>query len=290
MGIWMKKSIFFAGFHFLTGFNKRLLSVLELRILLLCLCMAVLLFAAEVPKDSGIPKFVQGEVTRVDTDNKYIGGDHFVVYVPSDYTDEHSWPVIFFYNGVGGGPSTRLFRKITEGKGFIIIGMEYIETGKSKMTRGQYINNLRSELKSILKAKKYVSEHLRIDDRRLFLTGFSRGGWHSAALVELSPRPWAGVAIIAAGRRRFLSFDAAKKIGLRDKPIYIGAGETDTNMSAAKRARKYYRRVGANVTFEEYKGVGHMFKADSKILRNWLLINSTTEDAKSDQANEQTES
>jgi predicted peptidase len=210
-----------------------------------------------------------------------------VVYVPSDYTDENDWPAIFFFNGVGGGPSTRLFKSITEGKGFIIIGIEYVETGTDKMTKGQYINNLKRELKSISKIQKHASKYFRIDKKRLFLTGLSRGGWHTAALIEQSAKPWAGAAIIAAGRRRILSPTTDSRNLLRDKPIYIGAGEKDPNMDAAKRAREYYRRLGADVTFEEYKGLGHMFKADSKILHDWLIINSAVEHTESARANKQ---
>ncbi len=253
----------------------------ELRVLLFCLCIPVLLFAAEEPKISEAPKFVPGQEVRIDVNDKDIGGGYFLVYVPSDYTDEHDWPAIFFFNGKGLRPSTQLFKSVTEGKGFIIIGVEYIETGSGRMTTGQYINSLKRELKSISKILKRASEYLKIDKKRLFLTGLSRGGWHTAALIEQSAKPWAGAAIIAAGRSRILPPTADSENLLRDKPIYIGDGEKDPNMEAAKRARAYYRRRGANVTFEEYKGMGHAFKADSKILHNWLIINSAVEDTES---------
>ena len=238
----------------------------------------------EQQKEPEERKFAAGEETRIDVNDKDIGGDHFVVYVPSDYTDEHDWPVIFFYNGVGGGPSTKLFRKITEGEGFIIIGMEYVKADKDKVTAAQYSNILKREFKSIFKAKRYVSKRLKVDNERLFLTGFSRGGWHTAALIEQNAKPWAGAAIIAAGRRGVLPSTTDGERFLRNKPIYIGTGEKDENMDAAEEAREYYRRRGADVTFEEYKGTGHMFKADSKILHDWLLINSADKRAENVQA------
>jgi predicted esterase len=232
-------------------------------------------------------KFVPGQEVRIDVNDKDIGGNYFVVYVPSDYTDEHDWPAIFFFNGVGGGPSTQLFKSITEGKGFIIIGIEYVKTGTGRMTKGQYINNLKHELKSISKILKRASEYFRIDKKRLFLTGFSRGGWHTSALIEHSAKPWAGAAIIAAGRNQFSPPPVDGENLLRGKPIYIGAGEKDENMRAAKKAREFYRRRGADVTFVEYKGIGHMFKADSKILHNWLITNSDVEHTESDRASKQ---
>jgi len=74
---------------------------------------------APKPNSLRAPKFVPGREVRIDVNDKDVGGDYFVVYVPSDYTDEHDWPAIFFFNGAGGGPSTQLFKSITEGKGFI---------------------------------------------------------------------------------------------------------------------------------------------------------------------------
>jgi len=262
-------------------------AFVEFRILLFCLCIPVLLFAAEEPKISEAPKFVPGQEVRIDVNDKDMGGYYFLVYVPSDYTDEHDWPAIFFFNGAGLLPSTELFKSITEGKGFIIIGMDYVKTGKGRVTEGQYINNLKRELKSIYKIQKRVSEYFRIDKKRLFLTGFSRGGWRTAALIEHSAKPWAGAAIIAAGRNQASLPPPISGENLRGKPIYIGAGEEDENMRAAKKAREFYRRRGADVTFEEYKGIGHMFKADSKILHNWLISNSAVEHTESARANKQ---
>ena len=256
-------------------------------ILLFCLCAPVLLFAAEKPKIPEAPKFVPGQEVRIDVNDKDIGGDYFLVYVPSDYTDEHDWPAIFFFNGAGHRPSTELFKSVTEGKGFIIIGIEYVKTGTGRMTKGQYINNLKRELKSIYKVQKLASEYFRIDKKRLFLTGFSRGGWRTAALIEQNAKPWAGAAIIAAGRSQFPLPPADGENLLRGKPVYIGAGEKDENMNAAKKAREFFRRRGADVTFEEYKGLGHMFKADSKILHDWLITNSAIEHTESAQADKQ---
>lgn len=271
------------------SFNKRLLLALVVFICLLCLCITGLLFAEDKPEKTNGPKFVPGEEVRIDVDNKYIGGDHFVVYVPSDYTDEQEWPAIFVYHGMGGQPTTWPFRQITKGRGFIVIGMGYVQDVKGKITKGQYIDYLKSERKSVFEVKRYVSKHLRIDDKRLFITGNSKGGWHTSAMLEMSARAWAGAVILAAGRSRNVNVitPAATKRALRGKPIYIGAGEKDENLASAKKAVSYYERLGAKVTFEEYKGAGHAFDhTKPEKLYDWLLANSSTDDAESDQADE----
>ena len=250
-------------------------------------------YADEAKPAAASPKFVPGEETRIDVKDKEIGGDYFVVYVPSDYTEDSNWPVIFFLHGRGGSPNTKIFRTITEGKGFIIIGMEYVEFDENRITAGSYINCLKREQQSIFKAKRYVSKHLKIDNKRLFLTGFSRGGFRTAGLIEQNARPWAGAVIMGAGRFPFSASISTSITDnddfIRNKPIYIGVGEEDHYNDEAKEAREYFRRRGAKVTFEEYKGIGHTPKEDSEILRNWLVTNSIVEHhAKPADANEQT--
>lgn len=271
------------------GFNKRLISVSGLFIGLLCFWIVGLVFAAGKAQKADDPKFVPGTEVRIDVDNKHIGGDHFLVYVPSDYTEKKDWPVIFFYHGASGQPTTWPFRQATGGEGFIIIGMGYVEHGKGKVPRSEYMNYLKRERKSVLEVKRYVSRYLKVDKKRLFITGFSKGGWHTSVMLECSAKVWAGAVIFAAGRSRNASLitTAANKKALRGKPIYIGAGETDQNLPAAKRAVTYYERLGAKVTFEEFKGAGHSFDpSKSEILYNWLLTNSSAEDVKSARADE----
>lgn len=219
-----------------------------------------------------------GQEVRVDTDNEYIGGKHFLVYVPTDYTDDRDWPVIFYYHGMNCETKTWPFRQITNGEGFIIVGMEYIHRGKAKRTKRQYADYLKRERRSVLEVRRYLAEHLRVDEKRLFVTGNSKGGWHTSAMLEISARAWAGAVVLAAGRHRVAKVLAneARREALRGKPIYIGAGEKDVNRRSAKRAAAYYRRLGADVTFEEYKGAGHAFEpARAKKLYGWLIANST---------------
>jgi predicted peptidase len=269
------------------GFNKRLISVSGLFIGLLFFWIAGLAFGAGKPKKQEVPKFVPGAEVRIEVDNEHIGGDHFLVYVPSDYTEKKDWPVIFFYHGASGQPTTWPFKQTTGGKGFIIIGMGYVEHGKGKVAEGEYLNYVKRERKSVLEVKRYVSRYLKVDKKRLFITGFSKGGWHTSVMLECSAKVWAGAVIFAAGRSRnagLITTDARKR-AILGKPIYIGAGETDQNLPAAKRAVTYYERLGAKVTFEEFKGAGHSFDpSKSEILRKWLLTNSSIEDAKSDRA------
>jgi predicted esterase len=135
-----------------------------------------------------------------------------------------------------------------------------------------------------LEVKKYISEHLRIDEKRLFITGCSMGGWYTSSIFESSYKAWAGAVILAAGRSqkvRLIAADAGR-IALRGKSIYIGAGERDVNLAAAKKAVVYYERLGAKVMLEEYRGVDHTCDPpDPRKLYDWLITNSSVENTQS---------
>ena len=267
-------------------FNKRFFSS-SILICLLYLFIAGPFFAADNPEKINDPNFAPGKESRIDVDSKLAGIDHFMVYVPSDYNDNQDWPVIFFYPGQGGRPMTWPFKQITDGNGFVIIGMGYVPGSERPMTEGQYINYIKRLRKSVLEVKRYTSRRLRIDDKRFFVAGCSKGGWYTSALLESGPKIWAGAVIFAAGRSQFagLIADYAGRTALRSKPVYIGAGEKDVNFSAAKKAAAYYESVGAKVTLEEYKEAGHICAPpDPKKLYNWLIANCSVENKQPDKS------
>ena len=88
---------------------------------IVCCNIALLLllhsaFAAE------IPTVAPGKEVRITAPKT---GKTFLLYVPVDYTDKRPFPVIFYYHGYRGTATTGMFRLLTKGKGFIIVGMNY---------------------------------------------------------------------------------------------------------------------------------------------------------------------
>ena len=197
-------------------------------------------------------------------------GHKIVLYLPQDYNDINTAPVIFYYHGQGGHPNVDFFRQVTDSKGFIIVGMSYADEPQGPVTSGRLTNYIRGEVRRLGKLKLYLERdlHLKIDDRKLIIAGISKGGWMTNDLFEYRPHPWAGAVILAAGRRA--APESSKSKGFEGKSVYIGAGEKDPNLRAAERARDFLRRAGADVTFEMYEGLGHTVKPDSVILRQWL--------------------
>ena len=212
------------------------------------------------------PRLRPGRDTRVELAE--VGG-HIMVYVPADYTRDRSWPLIFCYHGQNGRPTSWPFKEVTDGRGFIVVGMGYQKPPAERMTTRQFDAYVASEVAAMRAAGAYVARRLNVDRKRLFIGGFSKGGWSTSTIAEASLGTWAGICILGAGRHRF-HLPLRQPRGIRGKPIYIGVGQRDTNRPHGESGAKFYRKAGARVTYEEYPGLGHQMKTDSRVLREWL--------------------
>ena len=207
----------------------------------------------------------------------------FLIYVPSDYTPHRKWPVIFSYHGQGGNPGVGTFRSLTEGRGFVVVGLPYIQKDisippKRPVRRAEWDRRYVVETRAMREIfLPYVENHLSVDRTQLFVGGISRGGWATSMIAENSPSLWAGVVILAAGRSR-RNRRAPFARGLRSKPIFIGVGEKDVNNRHSRKAASFYRALGARVTLEVFKGLGHAVDNKNPALRKWLRVNGPLRD------------
>jgi len=193
----------------------------------------------------------------------------FILWVPFDYDPEYLWPVIFCYHGAGGSATTWPFYQITNGRGFIIIGMNYIPT-ESNVKNTQWLIKEKSLFFEVL---SMVTTRLNIDSSVIFMGGYSQGGYHTTLLGEQILDRLAGFVVLGAGRF-FVDHSPPPFDKIKNKPIFIGVGEQDTTHNPrAKMAAKNYENWGAKVTFEEWQGVSHGINTPefpSKLLPKWL--------------------
>lgn len=196
-------------------------------------------------------------------------GTSFILWVPMDYTPDYTWPVIFCYHGAGASVTTWPFYQVTRGQGFIIVGMNYTKPVSDRRDR-QWLSG---EKALFFEALAMVSARLSVDPEMVFMGGYSQGGYHTTLLGERVLDRLAGLIILGAGRF-FIDHTPPPMESIRGKPIFIGVGENDSvHNPRAKDAAKTYELWGANVTFEEWPGVGHSINTvefPSKILLNWL--------------------
>lgn len=200
-------------------------------------------------------------------------GRDLPVYVPSDYAADRRWPVVLFYHGLNGEPTTGLMRGLTRGRGAIVVGMEYIERGlvqRSAEQQQAYQAKEQAQLEELLRV---LPERVRLDRRRVYLAGVSKGGWQVSAFAESAQPRVAGYMILLAGR---LPRARSERPDLSEQAVYVGTGEMDEGNVYARMAVQYYERCGAAVTWEEYAGRGHEVDAVAPRLGAWVTMRLLT--------------
>jgi hypothetical protein len=119
-----------------------------------------------------------------------------------------------------------------------------------------------------------LAARVRIDPDRVYVGGFSKGGWFAAEFAEVYMRDFAGAYILGAGKshrrvRNPVAFGPVKK------PVYIGTGQLDPNYIYAVRAVEHFRGLGGSVTFDEFLGTGHAMPArgpEGSSFANWFAV------------------
>ena len=246
--------------------NSRLIGeIVCFSTLLLPLFCSVLV--ADVPMSAA--ELLPGKEVRITAPKT---GKTFLLYVPVDYTNKRPFPVLFYYHGYRGTATTQMFRRITKGEGFIIVGMNYA-------TDDYYEGHLPPTKTAPEKAffnevMGLVSSRLNIAKDYIFMGGYSQGGYSTTVLGEQLLEQLAGFLILGAGRRDVDTNPPPAEL-IRGHPIFYGAGELDDpHYPRAKRASGFYKAWGADVTFEGWENETHSLSpqwSTKTKMREWLI-------------------
>ena len=219
-------------------------------------------FAAEVPTVS------PGTEVRITAPKT---GKTFLFYVPVDYTDKRSFPVIFCYHGYRGTATTWPFKQVTKGRGFIIVGMNYATDA--------YYHKLRfttTEPEKIFfdEALDIISTRVNVDQDYIFMGGYSQGGYSTTVLGEQLLDRLAGNLVLGAGRC-YVDMNPPPAELIHGHPFFYGVGALDDpHYPRAKRALQFYTECGADVTFEDWKDETHKLSPQWMMktkMREWLI-------------------
>jgi hypothetical protein len=250
--------------------------ILGIELCYLYLCLTGPISAAEIAGTTEIPIFEPGKEYHVVTDNEAIGTKSFNVFVPVNYTEDRTWPGIFRYKGLGKQYIPVICRggrmNICD-RGAIVMGMGYLEPGKSKYMASEFVNYIARELQSIYEAKELISKYLKIDNNRLFISGSSAGGWLTSNLLEYRAQFWAGAQIFVAGRHPSaeLLTNQYSINAFEGMPVFFGSSlpgsSHGVNYKWARSAQRLYKQRGAIVSFEIYPKDDWL--VHSPLLRDW---------------------
>lgn len=244
------------------------MAILRVTCCLLCAFWATVLSGAPAPLPAGAAKPVIEPGAEFLMPWAPVGRD-IPVYVPTDYSAARRWPVVLFYHGLNGEPTTALIRELTGGKGVIVVGMTYIEPGQVRRTAAEQQAYQAKELAQLERLLDELPQYVRMDRSRTVLAGISRGGWQVSIFAECAAPRVAGYIILLGGRFPFVR---ERRPDLAERAVYVGTGENEEANAYARMAAQYFDRCGAAVTWEEYPGRGHEVDATAPRLQHWVTL------------------
>ena len=173
----------------------------------------------------------------------------YLLYLPKDYDQKASWPVLLFLHGIGErGDNLELVKKhgppklIAGGKQFPFIVVS------PQCPNGQWWDSM--EVVSLLDeiAKKY-----KVDQDRIYLTGLSMGGFGTWALAAYQPNRFAAIVPICGGGDP----GKAKQIAHIPAWVFHGGKDRTVPIENSKKMVEALKKNGGDPKFTIYPEAGH---------------------------------
>lgn len=175
-----------------------------------------------------------------------------LVSVPIGYGPDRSWPVLVALHGYGSGaePFHALWKHVTSAAGYVLVtpqGEEPTAEGIGRAWGPRAGEVIRRSIDA-------TAGTVHIDRARIFLTGFSQGGWLTYSLALKHPHVFRGIAPLGAGRNLP---DTSGLDVLRGTRVYIGHGGLEPGLEDVRSLAAKLRSHGCEVLLQEYPGTGH---------------------------------
>jgi predicted peptidase len=195
----------------------------------------------------------------------------YVLFIPKDYDGKKAYPLILFLHGAGETGED---------------GQKQAKTGLGKAIREQadtfpFITVFPQSQKRTWKADsddgkralailEETKKDYKIDEKRVYLTGLSMGGFGTWSFAEAFPEKWAAIVPICGGG------DPKSAEKIKNIPCWIFHGDADNavKVDRSRDMKKALEAAGGKPNYTEYPGVGHNSwdKAyATKDLFEWML-------------------
>lgn len=201
------------------------------------------------------------------TENHY--NFRYVQYLPADFDEDKKYPLVLFLHGAGerGDDFDAAMRH-----GY----MKYVrENGREYpficiaplCPEGKYWGCFTESLLAFL---DYITEALPVDEKRIYLTGFSMGGTGTWMLAMAAPERFAAIAPVCGSG---ICWNGA---AVRDIPVMMYHGDCDSAVPITESVNMLtaVNRSGGSAQLEICYGTEHNawdFAYSDNRLINWLL-------------------
>jgi len=173
----------------------------------------------------------------------------YLIYLPKDYDQKESWPVMLFLHGAGErGDNLDIVRKhgppklIDGGKQFPFIVVS------PQCPKGQNWE----PFKLSLLIDEIVENH-KVDQDRIYVTGLSMGGFGTWALAAHSPNRFAAIVPICGGGDP----QWAKRFAHIPAWVFHGAKDPTVPFERSKQMVEALKKNGGDPKFTIYPEAGH---------------------------------
>ena len=108
--------------------------------------------------------------------------------------------------------------------------------------------------KLVIDLVKELTENLPIDCSRIYLTGYSMGGYGTWSLLAQQPKLFAAAIPVAGGG------EPKQAARYKNIPVWAFHGEKDAVVSATASQQMVdaLKQAGGNIRYTEFKGSGHL--------------------------------
>jgi dipeptidyl aminopeptidase/acylaminoacyl peptidase len=192
----------------------------------------------------------------------------YLLYLPPDYNKDvqKQWPMILFLHGMGERGSNLEKVKAHGPPRHIAQGQDY----PFVIVSPQCPDDAWWDVDVLLALLDAVTESIRVDRNRVYLTGLSMGGYGTWALAARQPERFAAVAPVCGGGK------VAAAPRFKELPVWAFHGERDRLVPPEKSREMVdaINKAGGNAKLTVYPEVGHdswTQTYENPELYNWLL-------------------
>jgi predicted peptidase len=183
--------------------------------------------------------------------------DSYLVYVPNTFDPAKKYPLVVMLHGYGDSAHINPYSpvhfdilKACEKRGVILVS----PCGRQKLPsqRGFYIDDAETD---VLQVISLVKKYYPIDEKRVYITGNSMGGFGTYWIGSRHPGLFAAVAPVCGMWSGIMSIPKVDLDKFADLPVFIIHNDLDETVpvSESRNAYEYLKKIGADVRYSEIR-------------------------------------